>query len=199
MNISESDYGRFDDLGPNGAEEKQLHSQPQLVVLSSNCRAIQTGLIAFEHLLESTDNDDDRNTNANANPSKPVPFIAHEMVREETGVHVCDKRRPKSQQQLDFPQVNFDLVITEEDELFRTDRRENKMEIGERIYKFLDWLAQRSEDHVAVSSHSGWLMTLFNGVVECTDDAGGEGLKAWFQTGELRSVKLVFTRKFPEN
>ena len=153
----------------------QMENQPELIVLSTHCRALQTGLIAFEHLI----NDD----------ADAVEFIAHEMVREETGVHVCDQRRPKTQQALDFPHVNFDLVLDEEDMLFRVDRRETKMEIGERIYQFLDWLADRDETHVGVASHSGWLMTLFNGAVECEDS-----LKEWFQTGELRSVKLVFVQ-----
>mmetsp|Transcript_16385 Transcript_16385/g.23312 ORF Transcript_16385/g.23312 Transcript_16385/m.23312 type:complete len:96 (+) Transcript_16385:1-288(+) len=90
----------------------------------------------------------------------------------------------------EFPQVDFSLLETEEDVIFRDDRRENKTEIGERIYKFLCWLSERPERHVAVSSHSGWLMTVFNGNIECE-----ESLKPWFQTGEMRSVKLVFTRR----
>ena len=152
---------------------RQFEHQPELIVLSSQCRAIQTGLIAFEELAKH----------------ESVPFLAHEMLREETGVHVCDRRRPKSQQMLDFPRVNFDLVLDEEDALFLEDRRETKMEVGKRVYSFLEWLEKRDETVVSIASHSGWLLTLFNGVVEC-DDA----LKKWFQTGELRSVKLVFDR-----
>ena len=53
------------------------------------------------------------------------------MVREETGVHICDKRRPKSQQEKEFPMVDFSL-IQEEDVIFRSDRRESKMEVGDR-------------------------------------------------------------------
>ena len=150
---------------------QSLEHQPELVVLSSNCRALQTGIIAFSHL-------------------QTTPFLAHELLREETGVHICDKRRPKSQQMTEFPQVNFDHVETEEDELFQPHRRESKMEIGERIYKFMEWLSLRKEKNVGIASHSGWLLMAFNGVLECE-----EGLRGWFQTGELRSVKLVFTRK----
>jgi len=147
-----------------------LENQPELVALSPNCRALQTGVIAFEHLL-----------------SKKVPFVAHEMVREENGVHVCDKRRPKSRQEAEFPMVDFSLLETEEDVIFRNDRRESKAEVGERVYAFMEWLAKRSEKHVGVASHSGWLLTVFNGICECD-----VSLKDWFQTGELRSVKLEF-------
>lgn len=145
-----------------------MRHQPELVVSSSNCRALQTGLIAFGHLK--------------------VQFIAHEMAREETGVHVCDKRRTIQEQKVDFPTVDFQLIENDHDLLFREDRRENKMEIGERIYTFMEWLGKRDEQHICVTSHSGWLMTLFNGIVDCEE----EHLKEWFQTGELRSVKLEF-------
>jgi len=142
---------------------------PQMVVVSPLCRTLQTALIAFRDL--------------------PVPFLAHEMVREESGVHLCDKRRPTSDQVQEFPRVDFTLLESEEDLLFRDDARESKMELGERIYLFMEWLESREEEVLAVVSHSGWLLAAFNGVFQCEDD-----LKGWFQTGELRSVKLAFHR-----
>lgn len=153
-----------------------LENQPELVVLSPNCRALQTGVLVFENLLSF---------------DKKVPFISHEMAREETGVHICDKRRPKSRQAKEFPQVDFSLLETEEDVIFRPEQRDSKAEVGERIYKFMEWLSQRPEKHVGVASHSGWLLTVFNGVCDSQD----EKLKEWFQTGEMRSVKLEFIDK----
>jgi len=153
---------------------RNMSTQPELVVLSSQCRALQTGLIAFEHLVHTI-----------------VPMLAHEMVREQTGVHVCDMRRSKREQEIEFPRVDFDLIKDDKDRLFSSERRETKLEIGERVYSFLEWLEQRDETHVAIVSHSGWLMTLFNGCVKCDDS-----LKDWFQTGELRSVKLEFVRNY---
>ena len=146
--------------------------QPELIVLSPNCRALQTGAIVFEHLIGT------------------VPFLAHEMVREESGVHYCDKRRPKSRQEKEFPMIDFSLIETEEDSIFEEGRRESKLEVGERIYTFLEWLASRPETNIGVASHSGWLLTLFNGI--CESD---ECLKAWWQTGEMRSVRLEFSRR----
>jgi len=152
---------------------QRMTSQPELVLFSPNCRALQTGVIVFEHLVDK------------------VPFLAHEMIREETGVHVCDKRRPVSRSSKEFPQVDFSLITHDEDPLFRPDQRDSKMEVGSRIYEFLEWLSKRSETHVGVNSHSGWLLTLFNGVCECNH----ESLQQWFQTGEMRSVKLEFVWK----
>lgn len=146
-------------------------AKPQLVVLSPNCRALQTGVIAFRELLGR------------------IPFLAHEMVREETGVHVCDKRRPTSQQASEFPMVDFSLLTEEDDVIFSPDRRETKAELVERIYTFFEWLETRDESVVGVSSHSAWLLTVFNANLEAD-----ESLKGWFQTGEMRSVVLEFVR-----
>ena len=151
---------------------KSFDVQPELVVVGPNCRALQTGAIVFEHLLGT------------------VPFLAHEMVREECGVHYCDKRRPKSRQEKEFPMIDFSLLETEEDAIFQEDSRESKLDVGERIYKFMEWLASRPEKHIAIASHSGWLLTVFNGVCECDDS-----LKSWWHTGELRSFKLEFVKK----
>ena len=158
--------------------------KPQLVVLSPHCRALQTGIIAFRELIGK------------------VPFIAHEMVREETGVHVCDRRRPTSQQASEFPMVDFSLLENEQDVYFDSNRRETKAELCERIYRFLEWLQTREESVVAVSSHSCWLLTTFNANLQTATAAvsldesasNRKNLKEWFQTGELRSVILEFVR-----
>jgi broad specificity phosphatase PhoE len=151
---------------------RAFEEQPELIVLSPNCRALQTGSIVFEHLIGT------------------VPFLAHEMVREESGVHSCDKRRPKSRQEMEFPMIDFSFIETEEDSIFDEERRESKLEVGERIYTFLEWLSSRPETNIGVASHSGWLLTLFNGI--CESD---ESLKAWWQTGEMRSVRLEFSKR----
>jgi broad specificity phosphatase PhoE len=115
------------------------------------------------------------------------------MAREETGVHACDRRRPRSELRREFPPpFNFDLV-PEEDEIFRDRSRETKDEVGDRVYRFLEWLEARDEAAVAVSTHSAWLLTLLNGVCECRDD----DLRRWFGTGEMRTVRLRFVREPP--
>jgi broad specificity phosphatase PhoE len=151
---------------------QEMKDQPELIAFSPNCRALQTGVLVFEHLTGK------------------VPFIAHEMIREENGVHLCDKRRPTSRQKHEFPMVDFSLLESEEDTIFLEDRRETKIEVASRVYTFLEWLETRQEKHVGVASHSAWLLTLFNSNFECDDR-----LKGWFQTGEMRSVILEFIRK----
>jgi broad specificity phosphatase PhoE len=152
-------------------EAMDATAKPQLIALSPNCRALQTGTIAFSELVGK------------------IPFLAHEMVREETGVHVCDRRRPTSQQAAEFPMVDFSLLTDEEDTIFNDSKRETKAELTERIYKFLEWLEGREESVVGVSSHSAWLLAVFNANLQAKDS-----LKGWFQTGEMRSVVLEFVR-----
>jgi broad specificity phosphatase PhoE len=161
------------------ALQQELGKPIELVVSSPNCRALATAVVAFDSLLN--------------NPN--VPWLAHEMAREENGVHLCDKRRPTSHQAREFPMFDFSLLETEEDTIFLPDRRETKTEVGERIYKFMNWLSTRPETHVGIASHSAWLMTVFNGVVECSDPS----LQKWFHTGEMRSVKLSFESNFGES
>ena len=124
------------------------------------------------------------------NVAGKVPFIAHEAVREEFGVHICDKRRPKTRQMKEFPMIDFSLLESEEDALFTADRRETKIEVADRCYQFLEWLKDRPEKHVGVASHSAWLLTIFNANLECD-----ESLKGWFQTGEMRSAILEFPKQ----
>ncbi|KAL7575900.1 hypothetical protein ACA910_000702 [Epithemia clementina (nom. ined.)] len=160
-----------------------LAQAPELILLSPLCRAIQTGLIAFEPLIGQ------------------AAFVAHENIREESGVHICDKRRSVARQQAEFPQVDFSVLLeaaissnnnnngdNDDDPIYSDARRESKEEVGERIYNFMKWLSKRQERHIAIASHSIWLQTVFNGILECEDD----GLKKWFLTGEMRSAVLEF-------
>jgi broad specificity phosphatase PhoE len=151
-------------------DKQQQHLQPKLIVCSPCCRALQTGILAWQ---DETD----------------VPILVQELVKEECGVHPCDHRRSKSEIAIDFPRVNLSGLLHEEDPYHRKDVRESKLEVAKRGYQFLEWLFHnRSPDEtcVAVNSHSSWLLTLLNAVVETESDS----IRAWFQTGEMRSVRI---------
>jgi len=90
---------------------------------------------------------------------------------------------------------------------FDPDRRESARSVSDRAYSFMLWLRDRGEREIAVATHSAWLFTLLNTVVDCRESdlsnwlppagnatsrrASRPGLR--FLTGELRSVIVSFT------
>jgi broad specificity phosphatase PhoE len=153
---------------------------PELIVVSPCCRTLQTASIALQNFIKPT-----------TDTVESVPIVAHELLREETGIHICDKRRSKTQISYEFPSIDFTLLDNEDDPLFQNDKRETKLEVAERIYSFMLWLAKRPERKIVIVSHSGWLLTAFNAIFECSDPS----IQEWFQTGELRSVQLDFNQQ----
>ena len=51
--------------------------------------------------------------------------------------------------------------MTEEDLAWKADWRERYLDIEVRVDRFLAWLVQRPQNHVAVVSHGVWMETLF--------------------------------------
>lgn len=153
----------------------------ELVVVSPLQRATQTALIAFQHLVEGS--------------STTVPFVAHEGCREISGVHVCDRRRSVSELQKDFPMIDYAAAgVPDEDSYWHASEREKLVDLAARGYDFLLWVRDRPEKEIAVASHFAWLMTLFNAVLRCNE----KHLSYGFQTGEVRSMDVVFEEEEPD-
>jgi broad specificity phosphatase PhoE len=149
---------------------------PELVVVSPLLRAIQTAQISFGHVVDQAN----------------IPWLAHEGCREELGVLVCNKRRPLSLIQGDYPNIEFSGDMSEEDTLWHPTERESGISKSNRIYDFLvNFLAQRPESEIAVVGHSATLFHMCNAVIDCGDDLD---LSSWFLTSEIRSIKLTFQR-----
>ncbi|KAF3435857.1 hypothetical protein FNV43_RR22949 [Rhamnella rubrinervis] len=60
------------------------------------------------------------------------PLIALELCREHLGVHPCDKRRSISDYQFLFPAIDFSLIESDEDILWKANVRETKEEVAAR-------------------------------------------------------------------
>jgi broad specificity phosphatase PhoE len=164
-------------LRDNQLRKLDAMTSPELILVSPCCRTLQTASIALQNFIKP----------ASDSTQSSVPIIAHEMIREESGIHICDKRRSRSQISYEFPFIDVSLLIND-DPLFQNDRRETKSEVAERIFQFMQWLSTRPEKKIVIVSHSGWLLTAFNAIFECEDPS----LQQWFQTGEMRSAKLEF-------
>ena len=146
--------------------------KPELMVVSPMRRATLTGLLAFEpHITRGE-----------------LPCVANELLHERAGRHTCDKRLPKAQLAELYPQVSYEFVADEEDPYWGDGwTREPWKDTAMRAAKFADWLLARPEKHVAVAAHSALLLSMFNAVLDCEEEA----TRSWFGTGEMRSVLLA--------
>merc|ERR1711907_876648 len=132
-----------------GARQFASQTSPELVVVSPLRRATLTALIAFDHVLQS---------------ESQVPFMAHELLREGFGEdHICDQRLPRSELAKQFPQIDYSHVIDDtNDELFFT-KTDHFDTLVQRAYHFMLWISSRPEKDIVISTHSTWLLAVFNG------------------------------------
>lgn len=152
--------------------------RPEVVIVSPLHRALQTAQISFTDFRGK------------------IPFIAHEALREELGLLVCNKRRPLSETMEDYPSIDFSIMAKtapDEDIMWDPNNRENPQKQARRIYGFLaDFLRLRPEKELAIVGHSAWLFGMCHVVLDCGQD---DDLRAWFGTSEIRSMKLKFSNK----
>ncbi|KAJ9445422.1 Phosphoglycerate mutase-like protein 1 [Diplonema papillatum] len=167
---------RLTDLGKKQATDiAQYVAQSQLeldtVLVSPLRRATETGCIAFSSRAA-------------------VPFIALEDLRERAHGNPCDKRKSTSELQREFPAVDYS-ELSEADPFasLQGDSGESWLDTAKRANRFIDYLATRPETHLAAVTHSAFLLTLFNLVLHIGPSSG---LGRWFETGELRTVALLF-------
>lgn len=104
-----------------------------------------------------------------AAPKKP---LIKELIREQIGVHLCDKRSTKSVIESRFSKYGFEIEenFTEKDELYKDDVRETVLEQVSRLHDFLQFLFEKEWDgdsvsdekdvYVSVTSHAGTTRSL---------------------------------------
>ena len=182
------------------------------VVVSPLCRATLTGLLAFKHAvpvpllpLASISKASmaarivlpglPLSDSTTAGGARKIPFVAHEMAREHIGVHTCDQRRSIDDIKFDFPSVDYSLIESNDDVLWTAETRESTANQSRRGHALLQWIAAAVDEYgshreVAVATHSSWLLTLFQTVLEIDTEAS-PGLTSWFATGEMRSVMVT--------
>ncbi|KAL4081441.1 hypothetical protein V8B97DRAFT_26584 [Scleroderma yunnanense] len=81
-----------------------------------------------------------------------------ENIREEIGVHTCDKRRTRTYIQETFPEYAIEEGFTEEDELWSPDIRETWADIDARARTVLDMIFESDKEHYITSylCHGTW-------------------------------------------
>ncbi|KAL2471460.1 Phosphoglycerate mutase-like protein 2 [Abeliophyllum distichum] len=107
------------------------------------------------------------------------------------GVHWCDKRRSTTEYKQLFPGIDFSLIESDDDILWKPDVREANEEVAARGLKFLNWLWTRKEKEIAVITHSGFLIHALGAFGnDCHPTVKSEICRP-FNNCELRSVVIV--------
>ena len=143
---------------------------PELIVVSTLSRTIQTAALAFEGL----DGD-------------AKPYLSTELARERIAYNECDHRRTRSELQATWGPDTVDFSGVAEDDSLWTERKEvepdemNATLCTERSREFLEFLMERPERRIAVVSHRVFLAHLLRPY----PNVGGT-----FENAEIRVYRL---------
>jgi hypothetical protein len=106
-------------------------------------------------------------------------------------VHPCDKRHNISEIKQQFPGVDFGLIETDEDTMWKKDEREGPEAMMLRGQKFTRWLMTRPEKHIAVVSHSGFLYAFFQNFGQGYAPSVRQEMQKHFANCEVRTIVLA--------
>ncbi|KAL9450143.1 hypothetical protein AB3S75_011968 [Citrus x aurantiifolia] len=173
-------------------ETSGLTQKIDLVITSPLLRTLQTAVGVFGGYGQSqTDGIDAQpSLTATATVNCP-PIVAVELCRERLGVHPCDKRRSISEYRSLFPPIDFKLIESEDDKLWKADTREPFEEVAARGMEFMKWLWTRQEKEIAVVSHGIFLQQTLNALLNDCQTSFNQELCPRFTNCEIRSVVIV--------
>lgn len=184
---------RLTPLGESQAKELQpkaksaAYESVDLIVVSPMKRATDTACLAFAHVFKERSAAAAENVLIGEELEPSIPIVAHELCREcFGGKNICDKRRSISEIAADYPYIDYSFCDGSEADIYYTQGGEYEESLIERCYRFMLWVAARPEQHIVVACHSGFLLAVFNGVLEIEDPA----MSSWFDTGEMRTLQL---------
>lgn len=154
-------------LTPLGVEQVKLINQmwrsevpkgipiPDVMWISPFRRALMTCAITFNGWLYPD----------GAEPGMEIASsrarIAVEDIHEDSGVHTCDLRSPKSVLHEEFPWLLFENGFAEEDPLWTPDHRETGPEHDIRSRRALAKFFVAEGTYISVTSHSGTMASIF--------------------------------------
>eukprot|EP00762_Andalucia_godoyi_P007536 ANDGO_00837.mRNA.1 Phosphoglycerate mutase-like protein len=122
-------------------------SDIQLVCTSTLARTVQTASLLFP-------------------PHEYPNYVCLEMLREQAGKHLCDRRRPIRQIRTEFAFARFpdfpdDLEFDDEDDMGNQAERESRTQVEKRCRQLVEFLSKRPESVIAVVSHAAYLRHFF--------------------------------------
>ena len=90
-----------------------------------------------------------------------VRIVALDKMKEfPQGIDICNKRRNRIELKEKFKRVDFSLLDSDSDQMWREDRYENIEELKERIDEFKKFIMNENDNNIAIVSHNNFLKEL---------------------------------------
>ena len=93
--------------------------------------------------------------------NKKVRIVALDKIKEfPQGIENCNKRRNRIELKEKFKKVDFSLLDSDSDQMWREDRYEKIEELKERIDEFTKYVINENANNIAIVSHNNFLKEL---------------------------------------
>ena len=126
------------ELGENSKQLKNI----DIVFVSPLTRTLQTAENIFEK-------------------NQIVRIVALDKMKEfPQGIEICNKRRNRIELKEKFKKVDFSLLDSDSDQMWREDRYEKVEELKERIDEFKKFVMNENDNNIAIVSHNNFLKEL---------------------------------------
>ena len=126
------------ELGENSKQLKNI----DIVFVSPLTRTLQTAENIFEK-------------------NQIVRIVALDKMKEfPQGIEICNKRRNRIELKKKFKKVDFSLLDSDSDQMWREDRYEKVEELKERIDEFKKFVMNENDNNIAIVSHNNLLKEL---------------------------------------
>ena len=126
------------ELGNNSKQLKNI----DIVFVSPLTRTLQTAENIFEK-------------------NQKVKIVALDKIKEfPQGIDICNKRRNRIELKEKFKKVDFSLLDSDSDQMWREDRYEKVEELKERIDEFKKFVMNENDNNIAIVSHNNFLKEL---------------------------------------
>ncbi|XP_007018325.2 PREDICTED: phosphoglycerate mutase-like protein 1 [Theobroma cacao] len=171
----------------------------EVVITSPMTRTLQTAVGIFRGEGQPADRfyvtpfEEENVKNAETSTFNRLPIISYELCRERMGKYECDKRRSISLYRSRFPDVDFSLIESEDDVLWKGEKESHEAVVA-RGMKFIKWLCGRKEKEIAVVSHGVFLQQAMTELIKsnkCCPLMEGDPLSR-FKNCEIRSIAIFY-------
>ena len=93
--------------------------------------------------------------------NKIVRIVALDKMKEfPQGIEICNKRRNRIELKEKFKKVDFSLLDSDSDQMWREDSYEKIEELKERIKEFKQFIMNENYNNIAIVSHNNFLKEL---------------------------------------